>query len=161
MFIRTASESDLPAIRSLLSETWHDTYDTLFGRETVVALLAEWHSVPALRQKLVQPDGEFIVADDGKTIAGMGFAAASDDGKVLAIHQLYVRPAMQRRGIGGMLLDELLNAFPDAELCRLEVAKGNERAFAFYRGFGFDVVGEKEADPPHLVMERPLGDDAA
>jgi ribosomal protein S18 acetylase RimI-like enzyme len=160
MFIRTASESDLPAIRSLLSETWHDTYDALFGRETVVALIAEWHSVPALRQKLVQPNGEFIVADDGETIAGMGFAAASDDGKVLAIHQLYVRPALQRRGIGGMLLDELLNAFPDVELCRLEVARGNERAVEFYRGFGFEVVGEKDTDPPHLLMERPLGEGA-
>lgn len=159
MFIRTASEGDLAAIRDLLAETWHATYDPIFGRERVAAITGEWHSLAALRRRLDHPGSEFIVADDGRALAGTGFAVASDDGKLLTIHQLYVRPAMQRHGIGGLLLDELLNAFPDAEIARLEVAKGHEPAIAFYRSFGFEISGENEGDPPHLVMERPLGGD--
>ncbi len=31
MFVRTASERDVPAIRALLVETWHDTYDPIYG----------------------------------------------------------------------------------------------------------------------------------
>jgi hypothetical protein len=32
VFIRTAGERDLDEIRTLLVETWHDTYDGIYGR---------------------------------------------------------------------------------------------------------------------------------
>ncbi|MBK8458139.1 MAG: GNAT family N-acetyltransferase [Phyllobacteriaceae bacterium] len=160
MFIRTAMAADLPAIHDLLVETWHDAYDAVFGRDKVTAITGEWHSVTALRRRLDRPHSEFIVADDGATIAGMAFAAAGADGKVLTLHQLYVRPAFQRGGIGGLLMDEILNAFPDAETCILEVAEGNSRAIAFYQSYDFAVAGGPEGELRHLRMERSLGVDA-
>ena len=55
------------------------------------------------------------------------------------LHQLYVRPAHQGHGVGGMLLDEILNCFPEAETVRLEVEEANVRAIAFYEAYGFDA----------------------
>ena len=141
MFIRTAGPHDLPAIRDLLVETWHATYDAIYGPAKVTAISDDWHSIRSLETRLDKPDGEFLGADDGAEIAGMAFASAVDDGKTVELSQLYVRPGRQGQGIGGMLLDEILESFPDAERIRLEVEPANARAIAFYRTQGFVEIG--------------------
>lgn len=141
MFVRTASERDIPAIRALLVETWHDTYDAIYGAERVTEITDDWHSVPALARRLTEPRSEFLVADDGSEIAGVGFAAADEAGETVTLHQLYVRPAQQGRGVGGLLLDELIDSFPDAQRMRLEVEPENSRAVAFYEAQGFSRRG--------------------
>ena len=161
MFVRTAGERDLKAVRELLIETWHATYDDIYGPEKVTAITDDWHSMSALQRKLEMPRSEFVVADDGKAIAGIAFATVVDDGKTVKLQQLYVRPAMQGRGIGGLLLDEIENAFPEADKVRLEVEEKNAKAVAFYIGQGFSETGRTEqcggkADMPALVFERPI-----
>jgi ribosomal protein S18 acetylase RimI-like enzyme len=163
MFVRSAGEHDLAAVRDLLVETWHATYDPIYGAERVTALTDDWHSMRALQARLTRPRSEFLVADSGKEIGGMAFAKAREDGKVLMLHQLYVRPSRQGHGIGGMLLDEILNCFPEAETVRLEVEEANARAIAFYEAYGFKQTGRTancgggQSGIPALVMERPLG----
>ena len=51
MFVRTASERDLETIKALLVETWHATYDAIYGVERVNEITTEWHSVAALKAK--------------------------------------------------------------------------------------------------------------
>lgn len=163
MFVRTASERDLAAVRELLVETWHATYDPIYGAERVTAITNDWHSMASLKRRLTRPHSEFLVADDGKTIAGMAFAAANQEGKIVMLHQLYVLPRFQGHGVGGMLLDEIMNCFPDAELIRLEVEAANSRAIAFYKDFGFAEAGRTGdcgvagSGIPALVFERRLG----
>ena len=41
VFVRTASERDLPAISALLAETWHATYDGLYGAAGVTDYRAD------------------------------------------------------------------------------------------------------------------------
>ena len=160
MFIRTAGTNDLPTIRELLVETWHATYDGIHGVAKVTEITNDWHSLRALKARLDMPDAEFVVADDGMEIAGMAFASAADDGKTVNLSQLYVRPGRQGRGIGGMLLDEIIESFPDAERITLEVDPANTRAIAFYRTQGFIEIGRTEncgkdqSGLPALILER-------
>jgi ribosomal protein S18 acetylase RimI-like enzyme len=161
-FVRTAGEGDLEAVRALLVETWHATYDAIYGTERVTEITDSWHSIDALRRRLTRPNSEFLVADDGERIAGMAFAAADKDGKTVMLYQLYVLPAYQGHGIGGALLDEVLGDFPDAEAVRLEVEEQNIHAIAFYRTYGFEQTGRTGAcgvagsGMPALILERPL-----
>ena len=141
MFVRTASERDLPAIRALLIETWHATYDHIYGAERVTAITDDWHSILSLKARLTGPNSEFLVADDGKTISGMAFATAVEDGKTVMLHQLYVAPARQGAGLGVVLLREIEESFPDAHLVRLEVEEANAGAVGFYRAHGFTEAG--------------------
>jgi len=164
VFVRTAGERDLKAVRDLLVETWHATYDTIYGPERVTGITDDWHSLPALKRKLEQPNAEFLVADDGKRIGGMAFAAAADAmGTSVMVHQLYVQPAFQGRGIGGMLLDEIIESFPDATVFRLEVEEANEKAIGFYRSQGFEQTGRTEncgaeqSGIPALIFEQRRG----
>jgi ribosomal protein S18 acetylase RimI-like enzyme len=162
-FVRTASERDLEKVRALLAETWHATYDTFYGAEKVEELNAKWHSIEALGARLQRKNAEFVVADNGSEIAGMGFAAMSDTlKKTVILHQLYVLPKYQRQGIGRDMFAELETCFPDAERMRLEVESQNLHALAFYRAHGFAEVGtiancgEDESGIPALILEKLL-----
>lgn len=162
MFVRTASQRDLEAVRALLVETWHATYDTIYGVEKVTAITDDWHSIASLEARLEQPHAEFLVADDGERIGGMAFASAVDEGRTVMLHQLYVLPDCQGRGIGGLLMDEIEGCFPDAGKVRLEVEEANDRAVAFYRAQGFVQVGrtancgKDQSGIPAAIYERPI-----
>jgi len=163
-FVRTASERDLAKVSALLAETWHATYDGLYGVDKVSEITARWHSVPALKARLERKDSEFVVADNGREFAGMGYVAmAKDRPKTALLHQLYVLPRYQRQGIGRDMFAELETCFPDADAMLLEVDPRNEAAVAFYLAHGFAKVGEARhtADDvsgmPLHVYEKPLG----
>ena len=162
-FVRSASERDLPKVQTLLAETWRAAYLPFYGAEKVEALISEWHSLEALKKRLKMPKSEFLVADDGKALAGMAYAAM--DGKLpktAILHQLYVHPDCQRQGIGRDLFAEVETCFPDAEILRLEVEPKNAAAIAFYEAHDFvEVDRTKNCGGPGsgieaLIMEKPL-----
>ena len=163
MFVRTASDRDLKVVRDLLVETWHATYDVIYGAERVTAITDDWHSLDSLKRRLDQPNAEFLVADDGRQLGGMAYAAVDAAGTSVMIHQLYVRPAFQGRGIGGMLLDEIIESFPDATLFKLEVEEANAKAIGFYLSQGFVQSGRtancgaEQSGIPALLLERRKG----
>jgi ribosomal protein S18 acetylase RimI-like enzyme len=163
MFVRTASERDLPAVRALLVETWHVTYDSIYGVDRVTEITDDWHSIASLKARLVRPNSEFLVADDGNRIGGMAYAAASSDTSIVILNQLYVSPALQRSGLGRMLLREIEDSFPEARIIRLEVEPANAAAVAFYAQNGFAEVGSVAncgggaSGIAALTLEKPLG----
>ncbi|MDW9642124.1 GNAT family N-acetyltransferase [Sinorhizobium meliloti] len=162
-FVRTASARDLEKVRALLAETWHATYDTFYGAEKVNELTAKWHSIEALRARLQRKHSEFVVADNGRELAGMGYAAMSESlEKTAVLHQLYVLPKHQRHGVGRDMFAELETCFPDAERMRVEVEPQNLHALAFYRAHGFVEVaktsscGDEQSGIPALILEKRL-----
>lgn len=54
-----------------------------------------------------------------------------------------VLPAFQRRGVGKTLFDAMIEQTSDAESYHLELRVSNEKALAFYRGYGFEIVGKR------------------
>lgn len=162
-FVRTAGERDLEKVRALLAESFHATYDGLHGRARVDDLIIHLFSPTALKARLVRKDAEFLVADDGRNIGGMGYAAMSQAlTKTVMLHLLYVRPALQRQGIGRDIFAELETCFPDAEIMRLEVEPENTAAIAFYLSHGFTEIGRNEnggpgqSGIPTRIFEKPL-----
>jgi ribosomal protein S18 acetylase RimI-like enzyme len=162
-FVRTASERDLSKVSVLLGEAFRAAYAELHGEAKVNELIAHLFSPAALQARLARKNAEFLVADNGKHIGGIGYAAMSDEmTKTVMLHLLYVRPALHRQGIGREIFAELETCFPDAEIMRLEVEPMNATAIAFYRAHGFADVGRNENDGPGqsgiatLILEKPL-----
>ncbi|MBB4574298.1 GNAT superfamily N-acetyltransferase [Rhizobium lentis] len=109
-FVRTAGEGDLQKVRALLVESFHATYDDLHGKTKVDELIADLFTPAALKARLARKDAEFLVADDGRKIGGVGYAAMSQAlTKTVMLHLLYVSPALQRQGIGRDIFAELEN----------------------------------------------------
>jgi GNAT superfamily N-acetyltransferase len=155
LLIRPARADDLSAVRDLLVETWHDTYDAIYGVEQVTAITADWHALPNLATGLGRADHAFLVADlDGDVV---GTASATDRGEgLLWLDRLYVRPDRQRAGIGLQLIAAIRRAFPQTDQCRLEVDGRNQRGMSFYRRAGFSDNGDRISygGVDSLVLER-------
>ncbi len=161
-FIRTAGHGDVDKVRSLLMATWHATYDPIYGTDKVNDMIALWHTPQALKDRIDNKGGEFLVADDGRRIGGMAYAVMSTEmAKTVLLYQLYVDPQFQRQGVGRDLFAELETCFPDAEIMRLEVEPRNAVAIAFYEGVGFAEVDRIDRmagveGMPGIVMEKSI-----
>lgn len=144
MWVRTANKNDLPAVRNLIITAIHASLDDVLGVEAVNELTDRYHSLAALTENLAKPYSEFVVVDDGEgNLTGMAYASQTKAG-IAELHQLYVDPMHQTKGLGSMLLDEVASAFPDVGMMRLEVLDKNLKAVEFYKHKGFEKVGEIE-----------------
>jgi len=100
-----------------------------------------WPAV-AFNRELASRHNHYV----GARIAGavVGYAGISRLGRTppfeYEVHTIGVDPAYQRRGVGRLLLDELLNFAADA-VVHLEVRTDNAPAIALYRSVGFTQVG--------------------
>ena len=130
--VRPAAHDDLPAVRDLLVETWHDTYDGLIGAVKVTEITNARHSIEALAPQFALADAWFLIAEEGGRSVGHVFAHARTP-PALVIARLYVSPEWQRRGIGSRLMGAALAQHPQARVMRLEVEAGNAKGLSFYR----------------------------
>ncbi|MGI9386392.1 MAG: GNAT family N-acetyltransferase, partial [Methyloligellaceae bacterium] len=140
--IRLCGKDDLEAVSKLLRETWHATYDDIYGPKRVADITSRWHSVEALERNLALPDGVFLVAERDGRIVGTGFARFEAENKLIRCDRIYVHPDAQGTGIGYGLLGEMIARTGPADRICLEVEPGNKRAIAFYERAGFRVIGQ-------------------
>jgi ribosomal protein S18 acetylase RimI-like enzyme len=154
LVVRYARDADMVEIQALLRETWHATYDPIYGREEVEAVSQRWHALDVLAAQVREPKARFIVAVQGGVIAGTASARDVGDG-VVSLGRLYVRPQFQGRGIGARLFKDVLADFTDACVVTLEVAPANVGAIRFYERRGFSMAARKPT-----AIRADGGDDA-
>lgn len=141
--LRAATEADLPAILSIER----------------IAFTDPW-TADAFRSMLGQAHVMTMVAVEAGTVVGYSVSWAVGDEAELA--NLAVAPARRGEGIGGRLLDHLLetlDARGGANLY-LEVRDSNAAAQALYRSRGFTAAGRRKGyyrKPAEdaVVMRRP------
>jgi ribosomal protein S18 acetylase RimI-like enzyme len=116
-------------------------------------LLTEWNqqmiadqghdnpmTVPQLRERMAGwIRGEYQVGlfeQDGKPVA---YAVWRNQDAIVFLRQLFVTPALRRKGIGRDAMDLLSReVWPRDKRVVLEVLVGNEHAIAFWRKMGFN-----------------------
>lgn len=160
MFVRTASERDLPAASRLIADAMHATGDEIYGPQAVDLIARTLYSVAALKALIHRPTSEFLVADDGEAIAGVAIAAAAlEDARVVDVLAFFVRPSLQGMGIGGLLLQELEESFFESERIRVEIDERNQRAQSFLTGEGYVPAGQRRDETLAATMvtfDKPL-----
>lgn len=139
--IREATRDDLPSVQDVLSRTWHETYDPIYGPERVAELTASWHVLWELEAQLERADFKrFVACDPTGLIIGTSGVSLAD--ATLKLHQLYVLPDAQGHGTGRALFAAALAAFPNAKRVELEVEPENTSAVVFYHHMGLQEIGE-------------------
>jgi ribosomal protein S18 acetylase RimI-like enzyme len=147
--IRSVEPPDLEAVRVVLVDAWHDTYDATLGVERVTEITDSWHAIEALATEIGRPEHRFMLVESGGEIVATGSADRAGD--VVTLQRLYVRPVHQGAGHGAVLLDALVGHWPHARV-ELKVATHNARAIAFYERHGFVLAGRP--DDEHFAMRR-------
>ena len=121
---------------------------------SVESFWSELAGVPDTRHYLVAASGEQII----------GYAGLMTVGRDADIQTLAVAPNSRGAGVGGRLLDELLNEAVRRGCSRvmLEVASIGKDAQRLYRTRGFDVSGRRASyygsGVDALIMRRHLAD---
>ena len=82
----------------------------------------------------------------------VGFFATSNTSEKLTLHQLFILPEYQGRGIGSACMTRIVNeAKMEQKPVMLQVLKINTRAIAFYERIGFKIASD---DSTHVQMVR-------
>lgn len=157
IIVRAVQTRDLVVVREQLVETWHATYDPIFGAEKVREITTRWHSLANLAAQLNAPESAFFLAEEQGVTLGSSYAQMKDGAAKL--YRLYIRPTAQNRGIGRQLLQRTFASLPHSTTQTLEVEPRNQAAIRFYERQGFRCMGEILSPDPGgnvdaLIYER-------
>lgn len=101
-------------------------------------------------ERRLREDWVSVLELEGKPCGYVSWALDEDDGG-LWLHNLFVLPEYQSRGIGGWALGRMVAvARESGEVLQLRCLKHNERALAFYDRDGLRRTGESET---HVYFE--------
>ena len=128
--IRPYRTEDLDAVVDLWYDTWHAAFSDLTHHEPK----EEWRR--RFEAEIAVEEYVYIAEVDGRIA---GFLAVKDrDGSQGYLHEIFVAPEFQCRGVGSTLMG-LAKELAPAGL-RLHTLQRNTQAAAFYRRHGFTVV---------------------
>jgi len=125
--IRSMQSSDLPVVAEL----------------DAAAFMPLWQNpLDALEKALPQATSATVV-EDGQGLVGYQISTANPFGAHLA--RLAVRPDAQRRGLGSLIVTDLICRLKDKNVARLTVntQSDNHASLALYEKMGFVITGEK------------------
>lgn len=152
---------DAPSVSRLLGNSWRRTYSPIMGDETAARLSDDRHAPEQLAAELEDDNTMCFVAEraDG-AVAGYAMAVMDDGGDVM-LERLHIEPGEFGTGLAADLLHAVLAAHAGIPSIALEVIEGNDRAIAFYRKHGFEVVERRPAahgvgGHASLIMRRLL-----
>lgn len=148
-----ATERDVPALRALGVRTWRATYEGVLPGAEVERGVAELFNAYSLAAAV--REGRMLAAFRDGLLVGLLEFDRVDEPRTM-IWKLYVDPDAQGRGIGGLLLERLLQSATTPEV-RVEHDERNAGAAAFFTGFGFavdDVVDEGDGTRTVRLVRR-------
>jgi len=158
--IRSMTERDLPAVSRLLGDSWRRTYGPIVGEDKAVRTSAEYHAPDRLAAELANNDMMSFVAERRNgTLVGYAMAELKDGD--VKLDRLHIDKSEFGTGVAVDLLHAVLAAHAGMVSIALEVLEGNDRALAFYRKHGFEVVERQAASHGadglwSYIMRRPI-----
>ena len=159
MDIVHAATEDIPAIQKLLRVTWDDTYGNHLSQMTLDEVYRNWQTVPFLTDQIQNAEMYFPLVKESTELFGL--ATARIDGDVIVLFRLYVYPEHQRKGVGELLLNNIIEHFKRAKKIQLHAEEFNQKGIPFYKKHGFEeikrevgTVGGQELN--QILMEKIL-----
>lgn len=147
--IRPTNFEDIPAVITLINDSWARTYDPLIGKQARLAITDKKHVLILFEDEIDMPTGASIVAagSSGEIIGHIGGFEKGEAGTFFVEH-LHVKPEYFGKEVASKILDSLCETINGrANKIELTVLQGNDRAIAFYKKYGFKpATGTNEDD---------------
>ena len=149
ILIRKVGSEQIDTIQSLAHQTWQIAYKDILSPDQMAYMLELIYSKESLRLQIEEKHHQFIIAYDNDEPAGFAsYGIKSDeDAQVYRLHKIYVGPHMQGKGVGGKLLQYILDEIKSHNATDLELnVNRHNKAIEFYKSVGFRVIDEADID---------------
>jgi len=138
--IRPFVREDISAIRDMATRIWREHYvPEIVTAEQIEYMLPLLYSDKVLLDNVEQKKQRIWLLFSNEILAGYIAAEPNGTGGWF-IDKLYVGMAIQRRGLGAMLLNHIISELKPREIS-LRVNKRNYKAINFYFQHGFVIAG--------------------
>lgn len=163
IILRKAKEADIEIIQELARGTWPAAYAEIISTAQIEYMLDKMYNKGELLSQL-QKGHTFLIAEEGSRDLGFaGFSSVDSDNHIYKLHKLYVLPEAHGKGLGKILINEVVNQVRDAggKALQLNVNRDNKAA-EFYKKAGFIVKETVDLDIGNgflmndYVMEKQL-----
>jgi ribosomal protein S18 acetylase RimI-like enzyme len=162
--IRAATQGDIPNLVRVARASFFAAYSPIDGPESVRAYAERHFTAEAFAAMLDDPTAHLAVLVDAGELAGYALLVESPapscvaGGRVVELSRLYLLADRIGRGLGAALLRHALDwcAASGFDTLWLGVYDRNERGIAFYRRFGFEIVGTRPFDWHGVIYHDPV-----
>lgn len=142
--LKRAVPADANELTLLAQRIWRIHYPPIIGAEQVEYMLSTMHAPAKVAEQMAGGQTFSFVLDDEKQI---GYVATSNPSPgELFIHKFYIDPALQGKGIGKKVFEEILQNNPGINTIRLTVNRMNYKSINFYFKVGFVIEDVKDFD---------------
>lgn len=140
LHLALATQTDIPAIRSLAQRIWRAHYPDVIGTAQTEYMLGKFYSEENLRQQMAEGQQFWLVQDAAEPGSPLGFLAVSDKGEgQFFLHKFYLDNERRGRGLGKIVFDLLLARCAGLRELRLTVNRQNFKSINFYFRIGFVI----------------------
>lgn len=135
------ADADVERVAQLAAETWWHHYPAIISAAQIEYMLGQRYDPALIREELRRSDVWWDQLAVGQTMVAFASCLLTDPA-VVKLDKLYVLPAHQRKGYGGILLDHVCDRARRHGCSQvvLAVNKGNRSAIAAYLKHGFTVA---------------------
>lgn len=163
ILLRRAKEEDIEVIRDIANNTWYDTYGDILAEEQIKYMLGKMYSKEELLSQLREGHVFLIALENDKDLGFAGFSIADSEKKTYKLHKLYVLPSAHGRGLGKLLINEVVNLIRNEGGVAVQLnVNRNNKAAKFYQSAGFVRKETVDLDIGNgffmndYVMEMPI-----
>lgn len=164
ILLRKANAEDISIISELAEQIWPQTYSSYISEDQLRFMLDKMYNEEELLRQLASGHDFLIASEEGKDVGFAGFSIFDPNIKAFKLNKLYVLPEMHGKGVGKILIDEVVNlAVRDGgKTLQLNVNRNNN-AKDFYLKAGFIIKETVDLDIGNgffmndYIMELPIG----
>jgi ribosomal protein S18 acetylase RimI-like enzyme len=138
--IEPLADDDVETLCRLACDIWRQHYPAIIGSAQTEYMLAQRYVPAIIRDELARGDIWWDVLRVNEEMIAFASSFPTEAGEV-KLDKLYVHPARQREGYGGMLLAHTCERARQRGYVTLVLAvnRHNEKAIAAYRKHGFEI----------------------
>ncbi len=166
--IKTAAKTDAALLSEVATRTFNDAFATQNNPDDFQKYLETAFSVDQMHKELHESTAQFFIAFDGEHAIGytkiraVKSPACVADPAPIELQRIYVDQAYIGKKVGAALMQRALNAGKEAgfKTIWLGVWEKNHDSIAFYKKWGYQIVGEHEfvigtdVQRDHIMMRR-------
>ncbi|MES2417528.1 MAG: GNAT family N-acetyltransferase [Bacteroidota bacterium] len=164
ILLRKAKEEDLAIISDLAEKIWPQSYGNYISAEQLRYMLNKMYNPGELLSQLREGHTFLIASEDEKDIGFSSYALVDPENQGYKLHKLYVLPEAHGKGVGKILINEVVNLATrkGGKSLALNVNRNN-KAKDFYLKMGFNIKETVDLDIGNgffmndYVMELPIG----